>query len=176
MNKLKSFKSVYILSLLAILMPWAPLAADPFARQTSDLQTDPAVQAGILENGLRWVILPWSEPPQRVSLRLLVEAGSLQETERQKGLAHLIEHMAFNGTRNFSAGEMVEYFQRLGMAFGPDTNAHTWWRETVYKLELPENREELLRDGLKLLRDYADGMLLETEEIEKEKRKLHGVV
>lgn len=169
MNKLKSFKFIAAFPVLAIFFPHGPLSADPFSREESDLPTDPAVQSGVMDNGLRWIILPWDEPPERVSLRLLVEAGSLQETERQKGLAHLIEHMAFNGTRNFSAGEMVEYFQRLGMAFGPDTNAHTWWRETVYKLELPENREELLRDGLKLLRDYADGMLLEEEEIEKEK-------
>lgn len=169
MNKLKSVKFTVTLFLLASGLALAPLAADPFASEASDLPTDPAVESGVMENGLRWVILPWTEPPERVSLRLLVEAGSLQESERQKGLAHLIEHMAFNGTRNFSAGEMVEYFQRLGMAFGPDTNAHTWWRETVYKLELPENREGLLRDGLSLLRDYADGMLLEEEEIEKEK-------
>ncbi len=145
------------------------LQARPFPHETSDLPVDPAVRWGTLANGVRYAILPWSEPPQRLSLRLLVEAGSLHESERQKGIAHLLEHMAFNGTRHFSAGAMVEYFQRLGMAFGPDTNAHTWWRETVYKLELPNTDAALIRDGLRLLRDYADGMLLEEDEIEREK-------
>lgn len=151
---------------------WPAMASGqlrPFAHEESDLPADPAVQFGVMENGIRYAILPWEEPPGRLSLRLLVEAGSYHESDRQKGLAHLIEHMAFNGTKNFSAGEMVEYFQRLGMAFGPDTNAHTGFQETVYKLELPEAGGEVLEQGLLLLRDYADGMLLETEEIEKEK-------
>lgn len=167
MNKHKSLPALFLLAGLG----WcaAAFAARPYPQENSDLPVDAAVQWGRMDNGVRYVIMPWSEPPERVSLRLLVEAGSLQENERQKGLAHLIEHMAFNGTRHYSAGEMVEYFQRLGMAFGPDTNAHTWWRETVYKLELPRNEESLLRDGLQLLRDYADGMLMEEEEIEKEK-------
>lgn len=169
MNKLKSLPGLAALVLLMISTSGLNAEPRPFPHEESDLPVDAGVEWGVLENGLRWVIFPWSEPPERVSLRLLVEAGSLQETDRQKGLAHLIEHMAFNGTRNFSAGEMVEYFQRLGMAFGPDTNAHTWWRETVYKLELPDNDPQLLHDGLRLLRDYADGMLLQEEEIEKEK-------
>ena len=168
MNKQKtSFAFILLLSLFLS----TASAARPFPHETegSDLPADPAVEWGTLENGIRYAILPWDEPPGRLSLRLLVEAGSFHETDRQKGLAHLIEHMAFNGTENFSAGEMVEYFQRLGMAFGPDTNAHTGWKETVYKLELPEAEGEVLEQGLTLLRDYADGMLLEEEEIEKEK-------
>lgn len=171
MNKPISMSSRIQVRFLALFLLFPVLlgAARPFPHEEGDLPVDERVQWGTLDNGLRWVILPWNEPPERVSLRLLVEAGSLQETERQKGLAHLIEHMAFNGTRHFSAGEMVEYFQRLGMAFGPDTNAHTWWRETVYKLELPRNEEALLEDGFTLLRDYADGMLMEEAEIEKEK-------
>lgn len=167
----RQFKSparlVWLVSVMCLVA--TVLSGRPWPHVGSDLPVDERLVQGHLSNGVRYVILPWSEPPERVSLQLLVEAGFLQETERQIGLAHLIEHMAFNGTKNFSAGEMVEYFQRLGMAFGPDTNAHTWWRETVYKLELPNGSEELLRDGLLLMRDYADGMLLETEEIEQEK-------
>ncbi len=141
----------------------------PWPHAGSDLPVDDLTQWGVLPNGIRYVVMPWNEPPERISLRLLVESGSVNESDRQKGLAHTIEHMAFNGTRNFSAGEMVEYFQRLGMDFGADTNAHTWWRETVYKLELPNSEEALLRDGLRLLRDYADGILFDEEEVEKEK-------
>jgi len=124
---------------------------------------------GVLDNGMRYAILPWQEPPGRASLRLYVNAGSLMEEEDQRGLAHFIEHMAFNGTENFAPGEMVEFFQRLGMRFGADTNAHTGFDETVYKVELPEVREAYLEEGFTLLRDYADRMLLLEEEIEDER-------
>ncbi len=141
----------------------------------SDLRPDPAATFGALPNGVRFVILPHAEPPGRASLRLYVEAGSLQESEEQRGLAHFLEHMAFNGTTHFPAGQMVEYFQRLGMAFGADTNAHTSFRETVYKLELPPGADgkapdaPTLADGLRFFRDLTDGILLEPKEIDKER-------
>ncbi len=147
------------------------LAVDPIPlpQENSDIPADPAVTWGLLENGLRYAILPNAEPPDRVSLRLFVDAGSLMEEDDQQGLAHFLEHMAFNGTKQFPAGEMVEYFQRLGMGFGNHTNAHTSFRETVYKLELPKSDVAMLDEGLKLFRDYADGMLLDAKEIEDER-------
>ncbi len=163
------FKWASLGLVLAMAVPAFAQPTPPWAHEQSDLLPDPKVEWGVLENGLRFVVLPWEEPPERVSLRLVVEAGSLHETESQRGLAHFIEHMAFNGTENYSAGEMVEYFQRLGMDFGADTNAHTWWRETVYKLELPNNNPELMQDSFLLLRDYADRMLFLEEEIETER-------
>lgn len=135
----------------------------------SDLQPDPAATFGMLENGLRYVILPNQEPPGRASIRLYMDVGSLMEEDDQQGMAHFLEHMAFNGSRNFPSGEMVEYFQRLGMAFGADTNAHTSFNETVYKLELPRVEEALLVDAMKLFRDYLDGMDLKASEIERER-------
>lgn len=141
----------------------------PLAHENSDIAADPAVTWGVLENGLRYAILPNAEPPNRVSLRLFVDAGSLMEADNQQGLAHFLEHMAFNGTENFPAGEMIEYFQRLGMGFGNHTNAHTSFRETVYKLELPNNEAAMTDEGMKLLRDYADGMLLLPDEIDDER-------
>lgn len=155
----------------------SPLAASedsapdpvPLAHEGSDIPADPAVTWGLLPNGMRYAILPNAEPPERVSLRLYVDAGSLMERDDQQGLAHFLEHMAFNGTENFPAGEMVEYFQRLGMGFGNHTNAHTSFHETVYKLELPDNTEAMLGEGFQLLRDYADGMLLLQEEIDDER-------
>jgi zinc protease len=144
-------------------------AAPAWAHADSDVKPDAKVSFGALENGLRYAILPNPEPPDRISMRIYVDAGSLMETEEQRGLAHFIEHMAFNGTTHFKAGEMVEYFQRLGMAFGSDTNAHTSYDETVYKLELPKPEEKTIREGMQLLRDYADGMLFSDEEIEKER-------
>jgi zinc protease len=133
------------------------------------LPTDPLLVSGQLENGFRYAILPNSEPPLRVSVRLYVSAGSLQEEDHEQGLAHFVEHMAFNGTTNFAPGDMVTYFQRLGMAFGPDTNAYTGFDQTVYILEMPRNEEGILRDGFLLLRDYASGMLMLEEEIESER-------
>jgi zinc protease len=140
-----------------------------WAHERGDLAPDPAVAWGRLPNGLRYAVMPHSDPPDRISLRLYVNAGSLMEQENQRGLAHFLEHMAFNGTTHFPAEEMVQYFQRLGMAFGADTNAHTGFKETVYKLELPKNDPELLEKSLLLLRDYADGMLLSPREIDKER-------
>jgi len=147
-----------------------PCIAQPYwPHDRSDLPVDEQVVWGSLDNGLRYAILPHNEPPGRVSMRLYVEAGSLHETDSQRGLAHFLEHMAFNGTKHFEPEEMVQYFQRLGMAFGADTNAHTSFGETVYKLELPESNDALLDDSFLVLRDYADGMLLKPEEIEKER-------
>jgi zinc protease len=135
----------------------------------SDLTADPAAQFGQLPNGLRYVVLPNQEPPGRASIRLYMDVGSLMEADDQQGMAHFLEHMAFNGSRNFPSGEMVEYFQRLGMAFGADTNAHTSFEETVYKLELPKVEEPLLVDAMKLFRDYLDGMDLKASEIDRER-------
>jgi len=115
----------------------------PLAQDTSDIKPDPTVKWGVLKNGLRYAIKKNAEPPKRVSMRLFVDAGSLMEEDKQQGLAHFLEHMAFNGSKHFPAGEMVEYFQRLGMAFGADTNAHTGFKETVYKLEMPDSSPEL---------------------------------
>lgn len=160
----------------------APAAAAPGFMETarwpqvgSDLKPDGQAVFGALANGMRFVILPNTEPPGRASLRLYIDAGSLHESEDQRGLAHFLEHMAFNGTKNFPAGQMVEYFQRLGMAFGADTNAHTSFRETVYKLELPPGPQggapdpATLLDGLRMLRDVGDGMLIAPAEVERER-------
>ncbi|MDE0571162.1 MAG: insulinase family protein [Verrucomicrobiales bacterium] len=166
MNIIKVFILFHILLIAQI-----SIAKDQanWAHDTSDIAPDPAVRFGVLENGLRYAVMPHSEPPERISMRLYVDAGSLMETEEQQGLAHFIEHMAFNGTKNLPAGEMVEYFQRLGMSFGGDTNAHTSFKETVYKLELPKPEENLIKRAMLLFRDYADGMLMSGKEIEKER-------
>ncbi len=136
---------------------------------TSDLKADPKANFGQLENGVRYVIVPNDEPPGRASIRLYMDVGSLMEEDDQQGMAHYLEHMAFNGSRHFPGGEMVEYFQRLGMGFGADTNAHTSFKETVYMLELPKVETKLLNEGMQLFRDYLDGMALGEKEIDKER-------
>ena len=140
-----------------------------WAHDGSDLKPDPKAVFGSLENGLRYIILPNAEPPKRVSMRLHIATGSLMEEDNQQGLAHFMEHMAFNGTKHYPANEMVEFFQRLGMAFGADTNAHTSFDETVYKLELPENSPALLDKGMLWMRDVADGMIIDAHEINEER-------
>jgi zinc protease len=149
-----------------------PVTLDPpahWAQDRSDLKPDAKAQFGRLPNGVRYTILPHSEPPKKVSARLYIRTGSLMEQDDQQGLAHFLEHMAFNGTTHFPADEMVEFFQRLGMAFGADTNAHTSFKETVYKLELPEATEPLLEKGLLFFTDVAQNMFLADKELEKER-------
>ncbi len=158
------------LILAGILCAVVPLnAADHWPRTGDGLEPDESLSGGQLGNGFRYLIFENAEPPQRLSLRLYVGTGSLMEEDDEQGLAHFLEHMAFNGTENFAPGEMVEFFQRIGMAFGADTNAHTGFDETVYKIDLPNLDDETLDQGLKLLRDYADRMLLTEEEIERER-------
>ncbi|MEO7412224.1 MAG: insulinase family protein [Opitutaceae bacterium] len=144
-------------------------AAVPFAHETSDLKTDPSVRFGTLPNGLRYAVMPNREPRGRASMRLFVNVGSLQENEDQRGLAHFLEHMAFNGSTHYPAGTLVEFFQRMGMSFGGDTNASTNFDHTVYLLELPKSDEPTLAEGLRVFSDYANGLLLPAAEIDKER-------
>lgn len=138
--------------------------------QAVGLQPDSRVVWGRLDNGFRYVILPNAKPEERLSLRLQVASGSLNETEEQRGLAHFLEHMAFNGSKHFQdSTALTSYFQRLGMGYGTDTNAYTSFDETVYMLELPKNTPEMLDSALTMFRDYADGLLLKTEDIDKER-------
>ncbi len=152
------------------LLSLSPLSAEVWPHEKSDLKPDAKAVLGRLENGFRYVIYPNKFPVAgRASVRLYVDAGSLMEEEDQRGMAHFLEHMAFNGSKRFAAGTMVERFQRLGMGFGADTNAHTSFMETVYKLELPRVDEKMLTEAFDLFRDDLDGMLLGQEEIDKER-------
>ncbi len=158
-----------------LLALWCPVllclarAVQPFPQAASDLRPDPAAHFGALPNGLRYVVLPNREPRGRAALRLLVLSGSLEEKEDQRGLAHYLEHMAFNGSTHYAPGTLVEYFQRLGMCFGGDTNAYTSFDHTAYKIALPNTRPESIADGLRVLADFADGLLLRPEMLRKER-------
>lgn len=147
----------------------APSAALPFAHEGSDLKPDPAVRFGKLPNGVRYAVTANKEPKGRASLRLLVLAGSFQETEEQRGVAHFLEHMAFNGSTHYAPGTLVEFFQRMGMSFGGDTNASTSFDRTLYLLELAHTDPATLAEGLRVFGDYAGGLLLNPEEINKER-------
>lgn len=145
----------------------APASAVP---ANVELLPDPAVTWGRLDNGLRYAVMPNAVPPGRITLRLRVASGSLNESENQRGLAHFLEHMAFNGSTHYeSSTALITGLQRLGLRFGSDVNAHTSYQETVYKLDLPKNDPKLLAESLTLLRDYADGVLMRAEDIDKER-------
>lgn len=149
----------------------------PFPQDESDLKPDPNARFGTLPNGLRYVILPNHEPRGRVSLRLLVLAGSLEEKEDQRGLAHYLEHMAFNGSTHFPLDTstnpptptLVEFLQHFGMGFGGDTNASTSFDRTLYLLELPRADDKTLAKGLEVFADYAGGLLLLDDMVDKER-------
>jgi zinc protease len=156
------------LFLFLLLAPLLAFAGN-FPHEDSDLPVDPAVTWGRLENGLRYALRHNAEPRGRISARLAIRVGSIYENENQRGIAHFLEHMAFNGSRHFPAANVVEFFQRLGMEFGGDTNASTGFDRTIYQLELPDTKPDTLRESLTFFADVAGGLLLETKEIEKER-------
>jgi zinc protease len=143
------------------------------AQQAVNLQDsmpfDAAVRTGTLPNGLKFYIRQNAKPADRISLRLAVKAGSINEADDQLGLAHLIEHMAFNGSAHFKPGELVSYFETVGARLGPHVNAYTSFDETVYMLDLPTDKPEIITKGLTALADFAGGLTLSTEEIDKER-------
>ncbi|SDS05343.1 insulinase family protein [Opitutus sp. GAS368] len=162
------YSRLFLLAAL-LLLPRSAAAVPAFPQAGSDLAPDPAARFGTLPNGVRYVIYPNKEPQGRVSLRLLVAAGALNETEDQRGLAHFLEHMAFNGGAHYAPGTLVEFFQRMGMSFGGDTNAFTSFDRTQYMIELPHTDEATLTEGLNVFADDAGGLLLPADKIEKER-------
>ncbi len=149
------------------------VAASPktfaFAQEVSDLKPDPAIRFGKLPNGMRYAIRHNATPPGQASLRLRIDAGSLMETDDQRGLAHFLEHMAFNGSKTVPEGEMVKILERLGLAFGADTNASTSYDETIYRLDLPRTDNETVDTALRLLRDVGGELTLSQTSIERER-------
>lgn len=130
---------------------------------------DPEVTTGTLANGLTWFVHENDEPENRAELRLVVNAGSILEDEDQLGLAHFVEHMAFNGTENFEKQALVDYLESIGMQFGPDVNAYTSFDETVYMLQVPMDDPEVLATAFQILVDWAGGVLFDPEEVDKER-------
>src|SRR4030042_6988004 len=133
------------------------------------LPVDPKVKIGKLENGLTYYIRTNYKPENRAFLRLVVDAGSVLEDDDQQGLAHFIEHMAFNGTKNFRKHEIINYLESIGMRFGPEINAFTSFDETVYMLEIPLDSLAILETGIRILSDWAQNISFEQEEIDKER-------
>ncbi|MBD1432171.1 insulinase family protein [Sphingobacterium sp. DN00404] len=133
------------------------------------LPFDQEVKTGKLENGFQYFIRKNVEPKDRVTMYLATKVGSVLETEEELGLAHFMEHMNFNGLKHFPKNELVDYLQRAGVRFGSDLNAYTSFDKTVYQLPIPSDDPELLKNGLQVLRDWAQDALLTDEEIDKER-------
>jgi len=159
-----------LILVVAAVLPLVPLAQARAATLADEtLPTDPALVTGSLPNGLAYIIRPHKNPEGRVGIWLHVASGSLNETETQRGLAHYLEHMAFNGTANFPPGSVVPFFQSLGMAFGRDQNAFTGFDQTTYTLTLPGGGRELVEKGMLYMSDIAMRMSLTPAEIDSER-------
>ena len=133
------------------------------------LQQDPEVISGTLDNGLKYYIKQNAKPEKRLELRLYINAGSIVEDDDQRGLAHFVEHMAFNGTKNFPRTEMVDYLTSIGMGYHNGLNGGTSYDYTVYEFKLPTDDENKVRKGISILSDIAWQVSFEPSEIERER-------
>jgi zinc protease len=165
-------------ALAALLLPFSLSAQEPVASggtgplwsfEESDIPVDPAFRFGVLENGMRYILRSNATPEGQVLVRMSIGSGSLDETDSERGLAHFIEHMAFNGSARIPEGEMVKILEREGLAFGADTNASTGYERTLYKLNLPRNDASLLDTALMLMRETASGLTLSEDAVERER-------
>jgi len=148
--------------------------SDPWAQAASDIAADPAVRFGLLPNGMRYALMRNATPPGQASFRLRIDAGSLMERDDQQGLAHFMEHMAFNGTKDIPENEMLRILERLGLAFGADTNAFTSFDQTAYVLELPNTQDETVDTSLRVLRQMMGDALMAPEAIDAERGVIVG--
>ncbi|HEV7692819.1 MAG TPA: insulinase family protein [Hyphomonadaceae bacterium] len=153
-----------------------PVAAKPAAKPkplwahlASDIAPDPAVKYGVLPNGMRYALMKNQLPAGAISIRLSMHVGSLNEADNEKGLAHFIEHMAFNGSKKVPEGDMVKILERLGLAFGADTNASTDQEFTTYMLELPNASDNLVDESLFLMREVASELTFNADAIDRER-------
>jgi zinc protease len=141
----------------------------PWAQDASDLKPDPLIRFGRLPNGMRYALMHNATPSDQASFRLRFDAGSLMESDAQQGLAHFLEHMAFNGSTHVPTGEMVKILERHGLAFGADTNASTDWTETLYKLDLPKTDADTVDTSLMLLREVASELKIPQPAMDRER-------
>ena len=167
--KVKKLFAVLLLMLVAF-------STNVMTAQDMSIPVDPAVRVGKLDCGLTYYIRHNDYPEHRVNFYIAQRVGSIQEEESQRGLAHFLEHMAFNGSEHFN-GEgkgIIDYTRSLGVAFGADLNAYTSIAETVYNInDVPSTRQSALDSCLLILKDWSNGLLLTDEEIDKERGVIH---
>ena len=146
-----------------------PAALAAWGQTAPDLPVESTPRFGLLPNGMRYALLRNQTPPGQVMVRFQIDVGSLEEAEDQRGLAHFLEHMAFNGSTNVPEGEMVRLLEREGLAFGADTNASTGLDSTSYRLDLPRNDPALIDTALMLMRETASNLTIAPEAVERER-------
>ncbi|MDE5871773.1 MAG: insulinase family protein, partial [Muribaculaceae bacterium] len=141
-----------------------------FAQQLTPLALKPEVKSGVLPNGLTYYILHNEQPKERANFYIAQKVGSTLETQEQLGLAHFLEHMAFNGTTHYPGKNLTDYLQSKGIRFGADINAATYFDKTVYNIDNVITTDKPLMDSvLLIIRDWCDGILLEESEIDAER-------
>ena len=160
---------------LFMLLMLAVVLAMPVAAQKGEqLPVDPSIRIGKLKNGLTYYIRHNANPEKLVNFYIAQKVGSIQEEEDQRGLAHFLEHMCFNGTEHFPGKALINYLEGIGVKFGADLNAYTAIDETVYNINnVPVNVEGAIDSCLWILHDWADGLILDGEEIDKERGVIH---
>src|SRR6478672_8037884 len=171
-SRLPQFAFITAFVTLASLPLAARQAAAPAPQAVNLQQTlpfDAAVRTGTLPNGLKYYLRKNSRPANRVVLRLAVKTGSLDEADDQQGLAHMLEHMAFNGSAHFKPGELISYFESTGARLGPHVNASTGFEDTIYMLDLPSDKPDVVGKGFTAFSDFAGGLWLDPKEIDKER-------
>lgn len=144
-------------------------AATAWNFAASDISVDPNIVFGVLPNGMKYALLKNSTPKDSVVLRMRFDVGSFAEADDQRGLAHFLEHMAFNGSTNVPEGEMIKLLERKGLAFGADTNASTGFDETIYKLDLPNASDDLIDTGLMLMRETGGNLTIDPAAVDRER-------
>ena len=154
---------------LAALLALAGTAQAQTTPLTAKLPTDPKVKIGTLSNGLRYYIRQNSRPEKRAELRLVVNAGSVLETPDKLGLAHFLEHTAFNGTKHFAKNDLIKYLESIGVRFGADLNAYTSFDETVYILPIPTDTARIVDQAFTILEDWAHGQTFDAAEVTNER-------
>ncbi len=143
----------------------APPSSPPVNPDAAPIPLWPEVKKGTLPNGLTYYIYKHGKPEKRALLWLAVNAGSVQEDDDQRGLAHFDEHMAFNGTKRYPKNALISYLEKIGMRFGADLNAYTTWDQTVYQLEVPTDDAQYIAGGLDILRDWAGDVTYDPSEV-----------
>src|ERR1700681_3877584 len=166
---------MFLISAIAVAATFAGAQQPAFTTSVQDaplgqtVPVDPLITVGALPNGLRYYIRANKQPQARAELRLVVNAGSVLEDEDQRGLAHFVEHMSFNGTLHFPKQEISGFMQSLGMRFGAHVNAHTSFDETVYELQIPTDNPAVIDRSLLILEDWTHNVSFEPAEIDRER-------
>jgi len=166
---LLTIAAVTVSALVAVAQPAPPARAAAQDALTQIVAFDPQVRTGRLANGLQYFVRENAQPKGRAELRLVVNAGSVLEDDNQRGLAHFVEHMSFNGTLHFPGQDVAAFIQALGMRFGAHVNAHTSFDETVYQLQIPSDNRAVIDRSLLIMEDWASNVSFEPAAVERQR-------